>query len=126
MMLDMGEPIRIADLARHLIELSGRDVDVAFTGLRPGEKLYEELRLDGETNEPTAHPQIVVTKAPQPHRLTVQSWLTAAPLALAGSSDDVVACLRRLIPEFGPLSPIEDLLPGIAELSERAIPTAFK
>jgi FlaA1/EpsC-like NDP-sugar epimerase len=98
MMLDMGEPILIADLAKHLIELSGRDdVEIAYTGLRPGEKLFEEIMLDGETNEPTAHPQIVVTRAPQPHRLTVQGWLARAR---AATKETAVADLRALVPEF--------------------------
>lgn len=99
MMLDMGDPIRIADLARDLIELSGHDdIEISFTGLRPGEKLYEEIRLDGESTEPTAHPQIVITKAPQPHGLLVQRWLQACDEEL--DSKDAGGLLRRLIPEF--------------------------
>ena len=67
-LLDMGEPIRIADLARRMIELSGLtvrddknedgDIDISFTGLRPGEKLYEELLL-GTNPTPTTHPRIM-------------------------------------------------------------------
>ncbi len=60
--LDMGEPVKIVDLARDLIELSGlrvgQDVEITFTGLRPGEKLYEELFIKGETNRLTAHEKI--------------------------------------------------------------------
>jgi FlaA1/EpsC-like NDP-sugar epimerase len=63
-MLDMGEPVRIVDLARNLIELSGLrpnvDIDITFTGLRPGEKLHEELSLEGEQTVPTSHEKIVV------------------------------------------------------------------
>jgi FlaA1/EpsC-like NDP-sugar epimerase len=99
MMLDMGEPIKIADLARDLVELSGRDdIEITFTGLRPGEKLYEEVRLDGESNEPTAHPQIVVTRAPQPHPIAVQQWMERAAAATAETAKDV---LRQIVPEFG-------------------------
>ena len=62
-MLDMGEPVRIVDLARNLIELSGLrpnvDIDILFTGLRPGEKLHEELSLEGEQTCPTTHDKIV-------------------------------------------------------------------
>jgi FlaA1/EpsC-like NDP-sugar epimerase len=65
-MLDMGEPIKIVDLARDLIELSGLevglDVDIVFTGIRPGEKLREELFLDGEVYEPTCHAKIRIVK----------------------------------------------------------------
>jgi FlaA1/EpsC-like NDP-sugar epimerase len=60
----MGEPVRIVDLARDLISLSGlevgRDIDIAFTGLRPGEKLYEELFVDGEDYQRTAHQKIFI------------------------------------------------------------------
>ncbi|MGB4804106.1 MAG: nucleoside-diphosphate sugar epimerase/dehydratase, partial [Anaerolineae bacterium] len=63
-MLDMGEPVRILDLARDLIELSGlregRDIDIVVTGMRPGEKLYEELFVPGETYQPTAHEKIMI------------------------------------------------------------------
>jgi FlaA1/EpsC-like NDP-sugar epimerase len=65
--LDMGAPVRIVDLAEDLIRLSGlvRDVDVKieFTGMRPGEKLFEELYLDSEKIEPTAHPQVFCLRA---------------------------------------------------------------
>ena len=60
--LDMGEPVRIVDLARDLIRLSGLkpdDIEIVFTGLRPGEKLYEELYFDDEEMQPTPHPKVV-------------------------------------------------------------------
>src|SRR5450432_4689907 len=60
--LDMNEPVKIIDLARQMIELSGYkpdiDIEIKITGLRPGEKLYEELRHSSETHEPTDHPRI--------------------------------------------------------------------
>jgi FlaA1/EpsC-like NDP-sugar epimerase len=66
--LDMGEPVKIADLARHMVELSGLevrdlenpegDIEIEITGLRPGEKLYEEL-LIGDNPQPTSHPRIL-------------------------------------------------------------------
>ncbi|HEY5611341.1 MAG TPA: nucleoside-diphosphate sugar epimerase/dehydratase, partial [Thermoanaerobaculia bacterium] len=68
-MLDMGEPVRIIDLARDLIQLanqSEREIPILITGMRPGEKLFEEIRLDGEFVHPTDHPQIVITETPQP------------------------------------------------------------
>ncbi|MFL6289916.1 MAG: polysaccharide biosynthesis protein [Thermoanaerobaculia bacterium] len=66
--LDMGEPVRILDLARDLITLSGfrpyEDVDIVFTGLRPGEKLFEELEVSGESISKTRHPKIFIGRLP--------------------------------------------------------------
>jgi FlaA1/EpsC-like NDP-sugar epimerase len=65
--LDMGEPVRIVDLARDLIRLSGlepgADIDVVYTGMRPGEKLFEELALDTEDTDRTSHPSIAVSRS---------------------------------------------------------------
>ena len=68
LMLDMGDPVRIVDLARNLIKLSGfkiDDVGIQFSGMRPGEKLFEELLLTDEVARPTEHPQIFAVKASQ-------------------------------------------------------------
>lgn len=68
--LDMGEPVKIADLARNLIQLSGLepdvDVPIVYTGLRPGEKLFEEIRLEGEGIKPTVHEKIHVFDGGKP------------------------------------------------------------
>jgi len=65
-MLNMGQPVKIVDLARDLIRLSGyevgKDIDIVFTGLRPGEKLYEELLVEGEEYDPTSHEKVLVVK----------------------------------------------------------------
>ena len=102
--LDMGEPVRIVDLARQMIRLSGLaedDVRIEYTGLRPGEKLYEEPLADVERTLPTPHPKLRVAQARSPEngRLLeeVLSWLaTPGPVDAA----TVRAHLRRWVPEY--------------------------
>jgi FlaA1/EpsC-like NDP-sugar epimerase len=105
-MLDMGEPVKIMDLARDLIELSGlqvgRDIDIVVTGIRPGEKLYEELFVPGEMYQPTAHPKVLIA-AQASQRLTehLSPALDALAAAAQANDDDaILASLMRLVPEF--------------------------
>ena len=75
--LDMGEPVRIADLARDMIRLSGfseTDIKIVYSGLRPGEKLYEELLADDEHTLPTPHPKLRIAQA----RIVDDAWLALA------------------------------------------------
>jgi FlaA1/EpsC-like NDP-sugar epimerase len=102
-MLDMGEPIKIADLAMDMIRLSNHtedDISIVFTGLRPAEKLFEEIRLDGESTHPTVHPQIVVTEPPQPDSAAVQQMLARARTTAGADRAGAAAALAALIPEF--------------------------
>ena len=104
--LDMGEPVRIAELARLLIRLSGRtedEIPITYTGLRPGEKLYEELLADDETTERTPHPKLRVARASaaQPLELSrLTQWIEQAGPAPA--STDVRDWLRTHVPEYQP------------------------
>jgi FlaA1/EpsC-like NDP-sugar epimerase len=101
--LDMGEPMKIAELARMLIRLSGRseqEIPITYTGLRPGEKLYEELLADDEKTEPTPHPKLRVAKSSgQPADIqAVMRWICEAGPAPSG--DELRRWLRSQVPEY--------------------------
>lgn len=103
--LDMGEPVKIADLARDMIRLSGHTEDeirIVYTGLRPGEKLYEELLSDGEHTGPTYHPKLRIAKA----RLVPVGWLEDLlewlKAATPRGDAEVRRDLRRWVPEYQP------------------------
>jgi FlaA1/EpsC-like NDP-sugar epimerase len=103
--LDMGEPVRITDLARELIKLSGyteNEIRIVYTGLRPGEKLYEEPLASGERTLPTPHPKLRVAQA----RLENTGWLDELGSWLesyAGAEHAAVkAELARRVPEYTP------------------------
>lgn len=102
--LDMGDPVRIVDLASDLIRLSGlrisEDIEIEFTGIRPGEKLCEKLFSSGEHHLPTGHPKIMIVEhesVPAPLVLAVVERLSAMT---EESAEALVAELRRLVPEF--------------------------
>jgi FlaA1/EpsC-like NDP-sugar epimerase len=103
--LDMGEPVKIVELARMLIRLSAKteqEIPITYTGLRPGEKLYEELLADDETSEPTPHPKLRVAKTASelPQVEAVMRWICDA--GAAPSSDAVRQWLRGQVPEYAP------------------------
>jgi FlaA1/EpsC-like NDP-sugar epimerase len=103
--LDMGEPVKIAELARDMIRLSGLSEDaikIVFTGLRPGEKLYEELLADEEQTRPTPHPKLRIAKARdvEPGWLeAVLSWLRQERVL---EDVEVRRDLRKWVPEYAP------------------------
>jgi FlaA1/EpsC-like NDP-sugar epimerase len=105
-MLDMGEPVKIIDLARDMIRLSGleagRDIDIACTGLRPGEKLYEELFVAGETYQPTEHPKLFIARnASSAIPLHLEYALDELDAASKyGDRESLLQGLRALVPEF--------------------------
>ncbi|MEH6765233.1 MAG: nucleoside-diphosphate sugar epimerase/dehydratase [Aequorivita antarctica] len=102
---DMGKPIKILDMAERMIRLSGlkpyEDIDIEITGLRPGEKLYEELLNDTCTSLPTYHPKIMVSKVPTLHydeiTIKMQEIVTISEY---GKGKEIVKKLKDLIPEF--------------------------
>jgi FlaA1/EpsC-like NDP-sugar epimerase len=105
--LDMGEQIKVADLARNMIVLSGlvpgKDINIVFTGLRPGEKLYEELFEASERVEPTPHAKIHrAIGAPVPVG-ELDQWLEELQTNLPDSDEeDLLQDLKRLVPSFHP------------------------
>lgn len=103
--LDMGEPVRIVDLAENLIRLAGRvpyqDIDIQFTGLRPGEKLFEELTYIGENIVPTYHDKIKIFEEPPLPWEEVHGWLEQLKALVAVRDEkSVVAHLKDLVPEY--------------------------
>jgi FlaA1/EpsC-like NDP-sugar epimerase len=103
LVLEMGEPVRIVDLARQLIRLAGRSADevaIEFSGLRAGEKLYEELLADSDTTVATHVPQLRVARLTQ-ERASLDGLLELAAASALQSDDAVVrAALERAVPEY--------------------------
>jgi FlaA1/EpsC-like NDP-sugar epimerase len=103
--LDMGEPVRIMDLARNMIRLAGlepgEDINIQVTGLRPGEKLFEELQLGGENILPTPHEKIMRLQSQAPNPRYVARWLERLRMLLIDGDDDALkAHLLQLVPEY--------------------------
>lgn len=104
--LDMSEPVKIIDMARQMIELSGykpgEDIEIKITGLRPGEKLYEELRHTDETHETTEHPRIFKLRS-EPAGQDVETWLgELRAVAAGGNALAIKQAMKRLVPEYTP------------------------
>lgn len=103
--LDMGDPVRIVDLAHDMIRLSGRSEDevrIVFSGLRPGEKLYEELLADDEPTRPTHHPKVRVAKGREVQSSFLDELLFWLKVSEERSDAEVRRDLRRWVPEYRP------------------------
>lgn len=101
--LDMGEPVKIVDLARTMIRLSGLgedDIRIEFTGLRPGEKLYEEVLADAETSLPTPHPKLRIAQVRAVRREEVLAMLEWVMQEKPLPDEKVRGTLCRFVPEY--------------------------
>ena len=118
LLLDMGEPVRIVDLARDMIRLSGADPDrirIAFTGLRPGEKLFEEPLATGEATLPTPHPKLRIAQARPGNRDAVDQMIAWLERDRAAGEGEVRVWLKNWIPEYAPPgSPSVPIAPPLA------------
>ena len=114
-LLDMGEPVRVLDLAKRMVDLAtrgaGREIPIVFTGLRPGEKLVEELLVDPRRSEPTSHPKIFKAKEDGPDGETVTRMLSQLSQALDKSAlPAVYAILEKLVEGYGRPECSQDVL----------------
>jgi FlaA1/EpsC-like NDP-sugar epimerase len=103
--LDMGEPVKIVDLAKELITLSGfrpgEDIEIVFIGQRPGEKLFEELSIAGEDMIATRHPKIAAWKNITKDRETLRAEIDKlVDIAQAQDYDKIVELVKQLVPEY--------------------------
>lgn len=104
-LFDMGEPVRILDLAKKMILLAGyepgKDIAISFTGLRPGEKLYEELLNQQELVIPTHHKKILIAKIPDTNSRTVIGEINVLlAFAAACKDEEVVKQMKRIVPDY--------------------------
>lgn len=102
---DMGKSIRITDLAHNMIILAGlkpgEDIAIHYTGLRPGEKLYEELLNNEEITVPTYHPKIKIARVQSVDFTYISNALqNLQVVALKGIEDDCVKLMKTIVPEF--------------------------
>ncbi len=101
---DMGKSVKIVDVAKKMIKLSGleypKDIDIVFTGLRPGEKLYEELLASKEGTMPTHHPKIMIAKIRNIDHQEANALINKLTSIIGGDPFDIVAKMKEIVPEF--------------------------
>jgi FlaA1/EpsC-like NDP-sugar epimerase len=109
--LDMGQPVKIVDLARDMIRLSGlrenEDIEIEFTGLRPGEKLFEELYGEHEVHRPTSHPKIMVAASQTWDLLRVVYDLNRLEGLANHPADHLRQALAEIVPLYAPASKVD-------------------
>ena len=99
---DMGEPVKIVDLAKRMIKLSGaKDIEIKFSGLREGEKLYEEVLNNAEQTKPTVHPKIKVAAVREyPYKLALQNEIELYNLSTTFDDMAIVKKMKEIVPEY--------------------------
>ena len=128
--LDMGEPVKIVDLARDLIALSGlregEDIEIQYSGARPGEKLFEELALEQEGAERTRHPKIFIGRiAPHPWEEVLSRISALEQAAERGDSECIRGLFQDFVPEYAPWSattPERTTADGTSATEKKAAP----
>ena len=122
--LDMGEPVKILDLAKKMIRLSGlepgRDIQIEFTGLRPGEKLYEELLISLDHLKETENQQIFVAQQPAVDEARVQELVHRLIQDAFAESSDIRAEVQQLVPEYMPQADA-----AVSQTDATAVPEAI-
>jgi FlaA1/EpsC-like NDP-sugar epimerase len=101
---DMGESVKIFDLAKNMIKLSGLkypdDIDIKITGMRPGEKLYEELLANGENTLPTYHKKIMIGKVRELDYTKIRSKIEELCVTNMFFNGNTVSLMKEIVPEF--------------------------
>ncbi|MCX6588730.1 MAG: nucleoside-diphosphate sugar epimerase/dehydratase [Acidobacteria bacterium] len=118
--LDMGEPVKILDLAQNMARLSGKtpgvDIEIRYTGLRPGEKLFEELSMEGEDFQPTHHNKIKIYRGRRMARSQMREWVGQVRRAVTLRDEGhLLGLLKDLVPEYQPSGRYREIL---AELQQ--------
>jgi len=122
-LFDMGKPVKIVDLARKMIKLSGltlgKDIQIVFTGLRPGEKLYEELLANEENTLETHHPKILIAKVREYNFESISSQIRELiGLFDTQNNEVIVTKMKQMVPEFISSNSVFASLDQKQELSE--------
>jgi FlaA1/EpsC-like NDP-sugar epimerase len=120
-LFDMGKSIKIVDLAKKMIKLSGltlgKDIQLIFTGLRPGEKLYEELLSNEENTMPTHHPQILIAKTRSYSFQLIQEQIYDLRKILSlHNNEAIILCMKKIVPEYISKNSIYERLDNPQEL----------
>ena len=99
---DMGKPVKIVDLAKRMIKLSGvKNIDIVFTGLRDGEKLYEEVLNDAEITKPTVHPKIMIANVREyDYETAIKNEERLLSASYTFNDMDIVKIMKEIVPEF--------------------------